>query len=156
MKEKHRVLEGTKGKMALGASGSATAPELPSLPLLLRCCFCSGSWTWRSMKLEGSCLKQLPQSCSSALQTLTPFLITETPQKYPYVKSKPLNIFKSSKMIGITYFSKPTKLYIFPKGRAGYRKFDLKDCYSSWQDSFCHLFSQTHNLMLMCLPGISP
>ena len=153
MKEKHRVLERTKGKTAPDASGS---PELPSPLLLLRCCFWSGSWTQRSTKFVWSCPKQLPQSCSSALQMLSQFLITETPQKDPYVKSKPLNIFKSSKIIEITYFATPTKLYIFPKGRAGYRKFDLKDCYSSWQDSSCHLFSQTHNLMLMCPPGISP
>lgn len=92
MKEKHRVLERTKGRRP-PAPGS---PELPSPPLSPEMLLLVWELNTEEHKVRVVMSQTAATKLLFCLQTCQ-FLITETPQKDPYVKSKSLNIFKSSK-----------------------------------------------------------
>lgn len=99
---------------------------------------------------------RVPKSChKAALLRCHPNSVPHNRNftKNPYVKSKRLKIFKSSKII--TNFTIPTKLYTFSKRENTVQEIWHERLLSK-RARFYYFLSQTHNLTPICPPGVSP
>ena len=99
---------------------------------------------------------RVPKSChKAALLRCQPNSVLHNRNftKNPYVKTKRLKIFKSSKII--TNFTIPTRPYTFSKRENTVQEIRHERLLSK-RARFYYFLSQTHNLTPICPPGISP